>query len=117
MNAHRPSALVLALAALAFAGAASAAPASQEDWFGAEPAVQGKPLSRAEVAADLALWDRAGLRGVGEGDRSALADPANEQRLAEYHRLRSGPEYLAEVRRQGGEDRSVAGQATAAGGN
>ncbi len=117
MNARRPSALILALAALAFAGAASAAPASQEDWFGAEPAAQGKPLSRAEVAADLALWSRAGLRNVGQGDHSFIADPANEQRLAEYRRLRSGPEYLAEVRRQGGEASTVAGQRTAAGGN
>ena len=30
------------------------------------------------------------------------ADPAYEQRMAEYQKLRSGPEYQAEVRRLGG---------------
>ncbi|WP_436405061.1 hypothetical protein [Paracidovorax avenae] len=54
---------------------------------------------------------------MSQGDHSFIADSADEQRLAEYRRLRSGPEYLAEVRRQGGEASTVAGQGTATGGN
>ncbi|MBO9678851.1 MAG: DUF4148 domain-containing protein [Acidovorax sp.] len=82
---------------------------SSEDYFGALPAAQGQ-LSRAEVQADLNLWSRAGLAGSASGDRQQSADPAYAERLATYQRLRSGPEYLAEVSRlQTGS--SVAGTA------
>ncbi|CAM4036694.1 DUF4148 domain-containing protein [Paracidovorax anthurii] len=114
MQARKP--LFIALAALAFAGAASAAPTSQDDWFGAQPVAQGPALTRAEVVADLVLWNRAGLNQTGEGDRTAIVDPAYQQRVAEYRRLRSGPEYLAEVRRQGGTS-AVAGSSAEPGGN
>lgn len=83
--------LLLAAATLAFAGAASA-----------QSTDAGAPhgLSQAEVRADLNLWNRAGL------GHSALSgsDPASsfdyERRVATYQRLRSGPEYAAEVARQ-----------------
>lgn len=117
MNTRQSLTIALAFAAFASAGAASAAPTSQEEWFGSEPAVQGTPLSRAEVAADLALWNRAGLGHSMEGERNAVSDPTYATRLAEYRRLRSGPEYVAEVRRQGGTVSAVAGQPSAAGGN
>ncbi|MDA8523519.1 DUF4148 domain-containing protein [Acidovorax sp. NCPPB 4044] len=117
MQARKTSALLLSLAALAFVGVASAAPTSQEDWFGAEAAAQGPSLTRAEVVADLVLWNRAGLNHAGEGDRTAIADADYRQRVAEYRRLRSGPEFLAEVRRQGGDTSAVAGQNASTGGN
>lgn len=111
MNNTKHLIAIAAIAAASFAGTASAATHSQEDWFGAEPVAQGTSLSRAEVTADLALWNRAGLSNYNSGDNSHFADPAYEQHLAEYRRLRSGPEYLAEVRRQGGDVNAVASSA------
>lgn len=94
---------IAAVAAAAFAGSASAATTtSQEEWFGAQPAAQGAPLSRAEVQADLNLWNRAGLGQLNSGEYGDVTDPIYAQRLAIYQRLRSGPEYVAEVQRLGG---------------
>jgi len=93
---------IAALAAATFAGTASAAAPSQEVWFGAQPVASGAPLSRAEVQADLNLWNRAGLNELNAGDHNDVANPAYAQRLAAYQRLRSGPEYVAEVQRLGG---------------
>lgn len=97
-------------AAAAFAGAASAATPINEQWGGDEPVAQGPGLSRAEVQADLNLWNRAGLGQANSGDRTPDADPAYEARLAEYRRLRSGPEFVAEVRRLGGDVSRLAAQ-------
>ena len=69
--------------------------------------------TRAEVQADLNLWNRAGLGQANAGDRTPDADPAYEARVAEYRRLRSGPEFVAEVRRLGGDVSRIAGQAAA----
>ncbi|WP_343589562.1 DUF4148 domain-containing protein [Paracidovorax wautersii] len=103
MNRHTKHLIALAaVAAAAFAGSASAATTSQEVWFGAQPAAQGAPLSRAEVQADLNLWNRAGLGSINSGEYSDVTSPAYAQRLATYQRLRSGPEYVAEVQRLGG---------------
>ena len=102
---------IAALAAASFAGTASAATHSQEDWFGAEPVAQGPSLSRAEVQADLNLWNRAGLSEYNSGDNTHVADAAYDRKLAEYRRLRSGAEYAAEVRRLGGDVSAVAGGA------
>lgn len=101
---------IAAIAAASFAGAASAAPHSQEDWFGAEPVAQGQGQSRAEVQADLNLWNRAGLADYNSGDNSHFADASYDRKLAEYRRQRSGSEYVAEVRRLGGDVSNVAGQ-------
>ncbi|MDA8523518.1 DUF4148 domain-containing protein [Acidovorax sp. NCPPB 4044] len=104
---------LIAIATLAFAGAtaATAAPVSQEDMAGPIPLTEvqnQQPLSRAEVVADWNLWKKAGLDKYQAGDRSVMNDPMYQQRLAEYQRLRSGPEYVAEVRRQGGDVSAVA---------
>ncbi len=107
---------LIAIATIAFAGAtaATAAPmgngnVSQEVWAGPAPVVANQqPLSRAEVNADMALWKRAGLDRFQLGERSLASDPMYQQRFAEYQRLRSGPEYVAEVRRQGGDVSDVA---------
>lgn len=71
---------------------------SAEDYFGNLPAAQGQ-LSRAEVQADLNLWNRAGMGSRISDDRLQAADPAYAEHLATYQRLRSGPEYRAEVSR------------------
>lgn len=98
---------LIAIAAIAFAGAASAQSHSQEDYVGTLP-VSLSLMSRAEVIADLNLWNRAGLRASHMGEHSGMDDALHAQRLATYQRLRSGPEYRAEVRRlQGGS--AVAG--------
>ncbi|AOV04601.1 MULTISPECIES: DUF4148 domain-containing protein [Delftia] len=106
------TALSAALSSALWPGMASAAPAatvSAETWFGAEPASSGPALSRAEVQADLALWNRAGLNVYRESDVNHW-DADYQQRLAQYQRMRSGPEYLAEVQRLGGSVKAAEGQ-------
>ncbi|PLC52762.1 hypothetical protein CR155_16970 [Pollutimonas nitritireducens] len=65
--------------------------------------VFGEPKTRAEVRADLALWKKAGLDKFWAGE-STPDTFSREYRsaYAEYVRLRSGPEYNAEVQRQSG---------------
>lgn len=101
---------IATVAAATFAGAASAGTPINEQWGGDETVAQGPALSRAEVQADLNLWNRAGLGQANAGDRTPDADPAYEARVAEYRRLRSGPEFVAEVRRLGGDVSRIAGQ-------
>lgn len=105
---------IAALATATFAGAASAATPTllTEQWVGPELVAQGPSLSRAEVLADLNLWNRAGLSQANAGDRTPDVDPAYQARLAEYRSLRSGPEFVAEVSRLGGNVSRIAGQAT-----
>lgn len=103
---------IVTLSAASWSGLASAAPASPEIWFGAEPATVGRALSRAEVQADLALWNRAGLNVHGDSDLQSW-DAGYQQRLAQYQRLRSGPEYQAEVQRLGGAVTAAEGQGSA----
>ena len=93
---------VLAVAAVS---AALSAPA-----FAQAAAQQSPTLSRAEVLADLALHRRAGLDAQGSSEILPVGNADYERRLAEYQRLRSGPEYLAEVRRFGGAADAVAGE-------
>lgn len=66
-------------------------------------AVFGEPKTRAEVRADLRLWNRAGLDKL--WDREGGPDTFSREyraAYAEYVRLRNGPEYEAEVQRQSG---------------
>lgn len=58
-----------------------------------------RPLTRAEVRADLAMWQRAGLPALVNSEAYDPRDPEVLRRMAEYTRLRNGPEYLAELRR------------------
>lgn len=92
-------------------GAASAQPISREDWAGPIPVtaqVTQQPMSRIEVQADSNLWKAAGLGNYSYGNRSPSSDPMYQQRLAEYQRLRSGPAYVNEIRRLGGDVSAVA---------
>lgn len=59
------------------------------------------PKTRAEVRADLALWQRAGMDEVTR-THSHLSPAEIERRTAEYLRLRNGPQYQAELQRQNG---------------
>lgn len=63
--------------------------------------VFGEPKTRAEVRADLVLWKKAGLDKF-RVDYEPSITFSREYRAAyaEYVRLRSGPEYKAEVQRQ-----------------
>lgn len=104
-----------ALAIAAASAAMLSAPAfAQQDaqavQAGEIAAVQERGLSRAEVLADLVLYRRAGLDAFGTGEAASLGNPGYARALSEYQRLRSGPEYLAEVRRLGGQADTVAGQ-------
>lgn len=103
---------IVSLSSALWSGMALAAPAatvSAETWFGTEPVASGPALSRAEVQADLALWNRAGLNVYRESDVNHW-DADYQQRLAQYQRMRSGPEYLAEVQRLGGSVKAAEGQ-------
>ena len=102
---------IAAVAAATFAGAASAATARPltEEWVGSELVAQGPSLSRAEVQADLNLWNRAGLSGMNTGEGYADTNSDYAARLAQYQRARSGAEYQAEVRRLGGDTSTLAG--------
>jgi len=63
---------------------------------------QGSALSRAEVQADMALWQDAGLQAVNAGEAPTLSSDTYQERLADYQQMRSGPQYVAEVRSLGG---------------
>lgn len=97
---------LIGAAALVIAGVASATDIPQ-NWAGPASVQNTPPLTRAEVAADLALWQRAGLLEYGERESSDLSDAQYQQRLAVYQQLRNGPAYQAEVERQGGTARST----------
>lgn len=104
---------LIAITTLAFAsaGVAIAQPISREDWAGPTPIAaeqRQQPLSRVEVQADWNLYQRAGLSEYQTGERSINADPLFDERLAQYQNARSGPEYVAEIRRLGGDVSAVA---------
>lgn len=91
------SALRTSLLAAAFVVVAGAAHAENgEIALTRDVAAAGAPVGRAEVQADLHLWQRAGLGGPGEVDTMSADYQA---KLATYQRLRSGPAFAAEVDR------------------
>ena len=100
--------LALSIAALGFASLTQLAHADSLDYELAAQPVPASKLTRAEVSADLILWQRAGL------DRATLIDgyTANaddtERRKALYLQWRSGPEYVAELSRQQGAQPNTA---------
>lgn len=59
-------------------------------------------LSRAEVMADLGLWQQAGLSHAANGEASPDVFAKDYQaKLARYHAMRNGPVYAEAVRRIG----------------
>lgn len=96
MQILRKTALVLVLAA-GVSGTALAQQASST----ALTSPYGAPLTRAEVLADLALWKRAGVDRFWRGEATPdIYSPEYKAAFSEYVRLRSGPDYQAEVQRQ-----------------
>ncbi|MDM0115408.1 hypothetical protein QTI66_24880 [Variovorax sp. J22R133] len=77
--------------------AAGPATAPQELRVGPADAGPGA-VSRVEVAADRNLWMRAGLGLTNDYDGMS-GNPGYAQRMANYTRMRNGPEYMAEVNR------------------
>jgi hypothetical protein len=76
-------------------GTASVAPG------GAAPYVPApRALSRAEVRADLALWQRARADEFDRHEGMPAVEAEQARRVAQYQRWRQGPEFLAEVRAQ-----------------
>jgi hypothetical protein len=94
--------------AAAMERASGAAQAPQQQWAGsAESAgVAVGALTRSQVQADFNLFARAGLGNCdtdyGARDHFEPSSAERAQRTALYSRLRSGPEYAAEVSRLDG---------------
>lgn len=72
-----------------------------EQWVGtsATAAVAVGAVSRAEVLADLSLWNKAGVGAYGRLDSPEAYGPGYAQRLAAYRQARNSDAYMAEVRR------------------
>lgn len=84
-----------ALAALLLAAGTGAVMAQEVAWDPVQVPTASSQ-SRTEVRADLALWRQAGFTGS-EADLNAT--PEQQQRLADYQQLRSGPAFAAAVER------------------
>jgi len=81
----------------------------------ADPAVGA--VSRAEAEADRNVWLRSGMQQTAYSDNDDPASAAHAAQLANYQRMRNGPEYRAELDRiNGTTSQALAGNA-AIGGN
>jgi len=60
---------------------------------------EGRPVTRAEVLADLQMWNRAGMNQYPREDMypNILQSSDYQKSLREYRRLRSGPEFQMAV--------------------
>lgn len=94
--------LTMGLAAQAAGTGPSTSPmAASSPPSGAAPHAQvPRALSRAEVKADLALWQRARADEFDRHDGMPAVEAEQARRVAQYQRWRQGPEFLAEVRAQ-----------------
>lgn len=63
------------------------------------PKTSASQLSRAEVIADLHLWQRAGVDRYAEAQQYGLETREYQAAYAEYLRLRNGPAFAQEVAR------------------
>lgn len=103
MNIHsivKKSAALLAVAASVSVSVKAAEVGGRE--------AEARPVSRAEVIADLNLWRRAGVEQYAEAARFYQLDEAGYERaLAEYRRLRQGPAFAQEVAKVLGQQAST----------
>lgn len=70
-----------------------------------------RPLSRAEVIADLQIWRESGMAALHQGDEPALFSPRYAEVSARYAAMHASPAFAALVRRiaaQRGEAVNVA---------
>lgn len=99
MNSNRTAqtlSTTLALAAsLLLAAALPQAHAGEFDL----PKASNSQLSRAEVIADLHLWQRAGVDRYVEAQQYGMETREYQAAFAEYQRLRNGPAFAQEVAR------------------
>jgi len=60
---------------------------------------EGRPVTRAEVLADLEMWNRAGMNRYPREDTypDIRQNSEYQKSLREYRRLRSGPEFQTAV--------------------
>lgn len=101
--------LALSIAALGFTVLSQAARADTDT--AADRAYDSTPstLTRAEVQADLALWQRAGLEAAAGRESFDPTRPDIASRLAQYKQWRSGSEYRTELARL--QDKAMTAQA------
>ncbi|SHL98379.1 DUF4148 domain-containing protein [Rhizobacter sp. OV335] len=104
--------LALSIAALGFTVLSQAAHADTDTY--ADKAINQaysapSTLTRAEVQADLALWQRAGLEAAAGRESFDPTRPDIASRLAQYKQWRSGSEYRNELARL--QDKSMTAQA------
>ena len=100
--------LALSIAALGFTVLTQAAHADTDT---AANSAYNTPstLTRAEVQADLALWQRAGLEAAASRESFDPTRPDTASRLAQYKQWRSGSEYRNELARL--QDKAITAQA------
>lgn len=72
--------------------------------------VSGSQLSRAEVIADLRLWQRAGVDRFVDVQEYGLQTSEYQKAFAEYQRLRNSPAFAEEVARVKSEQAGHAGR-------
>lgn len=99
---HVFSALLLATASLTASAQPQALITNVDSTVSPSAAgILGQPKSRAEVRADLILWQNAGVEEFwAGGNTSEFHTPEYRAAYAEYLRLRNGPEFTQEVERQ-----------------
>ncbi len=68
------------------------------------PKASASQVTRAEVIADLHLWQRAGVDRYAEVQQYGLETQEYQAAYAEYLRLRNGPAFAQEVARVKGEE-------------
>lgn len=100
--------LALSIAALGFTVLSQAAHADTDTAVNQAYSAPST-LTRAEVQADLALWQRAGLEAAAGRESFDPTRPDIASRLAQYKQWRSGSEYRAELARL--QDKSMTAQA------
>lgn len=70
----------------------------QELWPG-PPAASASTLSRAEVRADLQVWQRAGMDKFSQGDGVSWNTADYERRLRHYQEMRQSPAFAELVKK------------------
>ncbi len=78
---------------------AAALPQAHAQEYPSAPAASTSQLSRAEVIADLHLWQRAGVDRYVEAQRYGMETSEYQAAFAEYQRLRNSPAFAQEVAR------------------
>lgn len=102
MNSNRTAQAKTFSATLALTASlllATALPQAHAQEYLPTPSSSSSQLSRAEVIADLNLWQRAGVDRYVETQQYGLETSEYQKAFAEYQRLRNGPAFAQEVAR------------------